>query len=165
MKDDQLNRIEEMLQTLITMVEEGSNILKRIDERMDRMLSVKSIETDSSIQDFTQKTQQDPPVPLNERAFILSETKEISGHHDAAEWWLQTLEIVKKTVEPVSFQTWFEKTSATFDGEMIVITCPTPFAQEWLYARYSNVILHAVELATGNPAIKIAFQSLESSST
>ncbi|MFB5762354.1 DnaA N-terminal domain-containing protein [Paenibacillus medicaginis] len=83
------------------------------------------------------------------------------GHNDATELWLQALETVKKTVEPIQFQTWFKETSATFDGEIFVIICPTSFGKEWLCSRYSNVVLSAVELATGNNAIKISFRSLK----
>ncbi|MFB5762597.1 hypothetical protein [Paenibacillus medicaginis] len=77
MNDDQLDRMEEMLKSLIKMVGESNSRLETLEEdvrevkvsvheltqgqeRQDRileMLSVKAIETDSYIRDFKRKLQ------------------------------------------------------------------------------------------------------------
>lgn len=77
----------------------------------------------------------------------------------AARTWIQTLDIIAETIDRTPFTTWFKDTSGAYDGETFVIDCPTAFAKEWLYSRYWNVILSAVEQVTGNDSVKIAFQA------
>lgn len=80
---------------------------------------------------------------------------------EAAETWKQALDIIAGTIDPKPFKTWFKDTTAAYDGEMYIIECPTAFAKEWLYSRYGNVILSAVEQATGNDTVKIGFQTIK----
>lgn len=78
---------------------------------------------------------------------------------ETAAYWEQVLLIIAGTIDRTPFITWFKGTTAAYDGETFVIDCPTAFAKEWLYSRYWNVILRAVEQVTGNDSVKIGFQS------
>jgi len=81
--------------------------------------------------------------------------------NDINKYWEQALEIIAAKIDRTPFQTWFKSTSGAYDGEIFIVDCPTAFAKEWIYSRYANVVLAAIEQATGNSAVKIAFRSVQ----
>lgn len=86
---------------------------------------------------------------------------EIPHKHQRMELWEQALEIIAETIKPAQYRTWFNETTANYDGETFFINCPNDFLKDWLYEHYSNVILKAVEQVTRNDKVKIGFRSLE----
>lgn len=84
---------------------------------------------------------------------------EVPYKHQQMELWEQALKIIARTIKPAQYKTWFNETTANYDGETFIIHCPNDFSKDWLYENYSNVILKAVEQVTGNDKVTIAFQS------
>lgn len=76
--------------------------------------------------------------------------------------WAQALKRIEGTMEYAPYMTWFHDTTATYDGDRLIVHCPNDFTKEWLYGHYSHVILNAVEQVTGNDKVKIGFQSFAS---
>ncbi|WP_375140524.1 helix-turn-helix domain-containing protein [Cohnella herbarum] len=79
---------------------------------------------------------------------------------DATEIWTQSLQLIRTKMSKPSFDTWFKETSAVFDGDSIIIYSPTSFANEWLYTRYSSMIIETINEITGNTNLNICFKSL-----
>ncbi|WP_241654772.1 DnaA N-terminal domain-containing protein [Sporolactobacillus shoreae] len=69
--------------------------------------------------------------------------------------------MIAGTIKPAQYKTWFNQTSATYDGDTFIINCPNDFSKEWLYSQYSNIILKAVEQVTGNDKVKIGYRSFQ----
>ena len=72
---------------------------------------------------------------------------------DIKEIWKDTLEIVKLSVSPAIFKTWFSQThiSSTQDlGERMIIEigCPTSFAKNTIEARYFGLIQDSLNKVT-----------------
>lgn len=86
---------------------------------------------------------------------------EMSHKNQQLDLWKRALELIKRTIEHVPYMTWFHDTTATYDGELLIVHCPNGFTKDWLYEHYGNVILNAVEQVTGNHKVKIGFQSFE----
>ncbi|MFX3618765.1 MAG: DnaA N-terminal domain-containing protein [Sporolactobacillus sp.] len=84
---------------------------------------------------------------------------EIPYRHQRMKLWEQALERIAGTIQPVQYKTWFDETTATYDGDTLIINCPNDFAKDWLYSEYSSVILKAVEQVTVNDEVKIGFRS------
>lgn len=77
------------------------------------------------------------------------------------EIWDKALKMIAGTIKPAAYMTWFDKTTATYDGELFLVTCANSFAKDWLYEHYAHVILEAVEKVTGNDKVKIGFRSFD----
>jgi hypothetical protein len=90
-----------------------------------------------------------------------SSFNEIPYKHQRMELWEQALEIIARAIEPAQYKTWFNETTATYDGDTFIINCPNDFSKEWLYSHYSTVILKSVEQVTGNDKVKIGFRSVK----
>ncbi|WP_010632164.1 DnaA N-terminal domain-containing protein [Sporolactobacillus vineae] len=87
--------------------------------------------------------------------------EEMMNMREQTGMWEQALKMIAGEVRPVEYGTWFNKTTATYDGVLFIVTCPNAFTKEWLYEHYSNVILNAVEKVTGNDKVKIGLRSFD----
>jgi chromosomal replication initiator protein len=68
------------------------------------------------------------------------------------------LQIIQSQISKPSFDTWFKHTEAQFDGESLRIYA-NPFTIAWVENRYSTLIKNALHQVTGEPSIKVVFQS------
>lgn len=73
--------------------------------------------------------------------------------------WESMLEEIKKKISWPSYRTWFKDTTAKYDGEIFVVYSPNQFSSEWLYRRYSSLILKMLEELTGDDDMKVEFRS------
>lgn len=70
---------------------------------------------------------------------------------DAA--WAQCLEIIRETVSPQAFQTWFQPiTPLRADSKGLTIQVPSQFFYEWLEEHYPQLIRNAIKRVLGESA-------------
>ena len=71
--------------------------------------------------------------------------------------WDKTLEILREELSQTSFDTWLKSTFLeSFEDDLMVISVPTEYAQEWLESRYYNLIQDTLELLI-NRRVNISF--------
>jgi chromosomal replication initiator protein len=67
--------------------------------------------------------------------------------------WDQCLSIIKDSINPQSFTTWFQPTKAkTLEGQNLTIEVPSQFFYEWLEGHYSTLINRALLQVLGENA-------------
>lgn len=76
------------------------------------------------------------------------------------EVWTQALDHIQGRISPPSFNTWFKGTKGKQLGETYCVYSPSRFASEWLYHRYSNLIVPILEDITGTSSLKVEFCSM-----
>ncbi|WP_238650668.1 helix-turn-helix domain-containing protein [Paenibacillus piscarius] len=76
------------------------------------------------------------------------------------EVWTQALERIQGRISPPSFNTWFKDTQGKHLRETYCVYSPSRFAAEWLYHRYSNLIVPILEDITGTSGLKVEFCSM-----
>ncbi|MGO4375480.1 DnaA N-terminal domain-containing protein [Paenibacillus sp. MCAF20] len=70
---------------------------------------------------------------------------------------------MKNQISQPSFDQWFSNTTAVHIGDSLIISGNDPFATDWLYRRYSSLILNAVDQIRGNRESEITFRFSEGS--
>jgi transcriptional regulator with XRE-family HTH domain len=83
----------------------------------------------------------------------LYETSDLSGV------WIKVLDEIRKKISLSSFNTWLRNTNAEYVDETFFIYSPNNFMSEWLYHRYSPLILKTLEEITGESDFKLEFRS------
>lgn len=73
--------------------------------------------------------------------------------------WDQALKLIAREIKSAAYNTWFQETKGSYDGETFVIECANEFSTDWLYERYAHVVLKAAEQVTGSDQVKISFQT------
>ncbi|WP_340020908.1 helix-turn-helix domain-containing protein [Paenibacillus sp. FSL K6-1096] len=73
--------------------------------------------------------------------------------------WTEALERIQGRISPPSFNTWFKGTKGRLVEESYCIYSPSRFAAEWLYQRYSDLIVPILEDVTGTSGLKVEFCS------
>lgn len=64
--------------------------------------------------------------------------------------WQQVLAILEEELSRTSFETWVRSTKPlSYDGRVLKISTPNPFAKDWLESRYYYLIKNTLELLTG----------------
>ncbi|MEK3874796.1 helix-turn-helix transcriptional regulator, partial [Paenibacillus sp. FSL M7-0420] len=76
------------------------------------------------------------------------------------EIWTEALERIQDRISPPSFNTWFKGTKGKQLGETYCVYSPSRFAAEWLYQRYSTLIVPILEDITGTSSLKVEFCSM-----
>lgn len=76
------------------------------------------------------------------------------------EVWTEALERIQDRISPPSFNTWFKGTKGKQLGETYCVYSPSRFAAEWLYQRYSTLIVPILEDITGTSSLKVEFCSM-----
>jgi len=80
-----------------------------------------------------------------------------AGSEQAKELWQQCLSILKESVPPLSFKTWFEPVKALrIDNDHLVLAIPSQFFYDWLDEHYSE-ILRTTILTVCGPGWKITY--------
>ena len=77
------------------------------------------------------------------------------------EVWTAALARIQGCISPPSFNTWFKATKEEQLGETYCVYSPSRFAAEWLYQRYSDLIIPILEDITGTSGLKVEFCSME----
>ncbi|MEK4045532.1 helix-turn-helix domain-containing protein [Paenibacillus sp. FSL H8-0048] len=75
------------------------------------------------------------------------------------EVWTEALDHIQTRISPPSFNTWFKGTKGRQLGETYCVYSPSRFAAEWLYHRYSDLIVPVLEDITGTSGLKVEFCS------
>lgn len=78
----------------------------------------------------------------------------------ADEVWTAALERIQVRISPPSFNTWFKGTKGKHLGKTYCVYSPSRFAAEWLYNRYSDLIVPILEDITGTSCLKVEFCSM-----
>ncbi|ETT48063.1 chromosomal replication initiation protein [Paenibacillus sp. FSL R7-269] len=76
------------------------------------------------------------------------------------EVWTVALDRIQGRISPPSFNTWFKGTKGKQLGETYCVYSPSRFASEWLYQRYSGLIVPILEDITGISGLKVEFCSM-----
>lgn len=76
------------------------------------------------------------------------------------EVWTEALNRIQGRISPPSFNTWFKGTKGKQLGETYCVYSPSRFAAEWLYHRYSHLIVPILEDITGTSGLKVEFLSM-----
>lgn len=74
--------------------------------------------------------------------------------------WSHILSDIQGRISPESYQTWFSGVTGKVKGDTLVVTCPNPFAADWLRGRYSSLIAQVMEKRSGKPGLVLVFQSI-----
>ncbi|WP_164821565.1 helix-turn-helix domain-containing protein [Paenibacillus koleovorans] len=77
--------------------------------------------------------------------------------------WDSVLEIITNQISQPSFDQWFLKSRAVHLDNSLIISGHNQFATNWLYQRYSSLILKVVNQLVGNYELKIIFRFSEDS--
>ncbi|GMK39010.1 hypothetical protein PCCS19_20640 [Paenibacillus sp. CCS19] len=74
------------------------------------------------------------------------EKRVLTAQQDGAVIWQRVQAWIRERIAEPSYRTYFGPTQAYIDenGELIV-QCATPFQAEWLFSRYTHLILQALE--------------------
>lgn len=75
--------------------------------------------------------------------------------------WEKALDEMKKQISTPSFNTWLKNTKAEYLDGVYLIYSPNNFTTEWLYQRYSPLIIQTLEGLTGESNFKVEFQPLD----
>lgn len=73
--------------------------------------------------------------------------------HDIAATWEQCLSIIKESINPQSFTTWFKPIKpVNLEDQNLTVEVPSEFFYEWLEGHYSALIQHALTQTVGENA-------------
>ncbi|WP_199616415.1 helix-turn-helix transcriptional regulator [Paenibacillus alkalitolerans] len=87
-------------------------------------------------------------------------TEEINHPHETNDVkWGSVLQEIRKQISFPSFNTWFKNTSAKYEDKTYIIYSPNDFSTQWLYSRYSSLIINTLEELTGDSKFKIEFRT------
>ncbi|MBP1991172.1 helix-turn-helix transcriptional regulator [Paenibacillus eucommiae] len=75
--------------------------------------------------------------------------------------WIKDLEEIGNQISLPSFNTWLRNTNAEYVDGVFLIYSPNNFTSEWLYHRYSSLIIKTLEGLTGATDFKIEFRSMD----
>jgi transcriptional regulator with XRE-family HTH domain len=85
-------------------------------------------------------------------------TAKMTSINDYNDIWDSVLERIKNQISQPSFDKWFSNTTAVHIGDSLIISGHDTFATDWLYRRYSSLILNAVDQIRGNGELEITFR-------
>lgn len=91
--------------------------------------------------------------------------EEVMESLDQSVIWTKALNELKKRVSTPSFNTWLKDTKSKYADGVYVIYSPNKFTTEWLYQRYSSLIIQTLEELTGRSDVKVAFQSTDTTNS
>lgn len=75
--------------------------------------------------------------------------------------WEKALDEMKKQISTPSFNTWLKNTKAQYLDGVYSIYSPNNFTTEWLYQRYSSLIIQTLEELTGESDFKVEFRPFD----
>ncbi|MEV5027783.1 helix-turn-helix domain-containing protein [Paenibacillus sp. LPE1-1-1.1] len=90
-------------------------------------------------------------------------TTKMIQNNDFNDIWDSVLKIIKNKISQPSFDQWFSNTTAVHIGDSLIISGHDTFATDWLYRRYSSLILKAVDHIRGDRELEITFRFSEGS--
>jgi chromosomal replication initiator protein len=83
----------------------------------------------------------------------------------AEQLWCNSLEIVKSQISIQSFNTWLKSTNGTYlDDTVLRVSVPNKFALNWIADKFHNMILSAVNSASGR-SLGVEYQSRDEVAT
>lgn len=103
-------------------------------------------ETDCPEAGFGGESEEEQPPP--------SSKKDV----DMEQVWSIVLHSVRSKISKPSYDTWFRHTAAVIEDGMVVIIVPNQIQTEWLYSRYSAMILNELAQFPGMEEVKIGFR-------
>ncbi|WP_141503136.1 helix-turn-helix transcriptional regulator [Paenibacillus luteus] len=78
---------------------------------------------------------------------------------DRSRVWAKVLDEIRKKISSPSFNAWLRNTNAEYVEETFLIYSPNSSTSEWLYHRYSPLILKTLKEITGESDFKLEFRS------
>lgn len=73
--------------------------------------------------------------------------------------WTEVKEKIRPQISKPSYETWFTKTTAYLDEDILTIYCPNEFARDWLESHYKELIFNTLR-EIFNKAFEIQFDVL-----
>ena len=142
--------MEEMLKLLISEVEKIKNAVNNIDERLNRMeiANSKNIKTES----FNRQDSDHEKAIIHKNQCLEDSNTEKRQliNLELLDIWNKALEIIKRELTEVSFNTWIKIIKPIkMNKEVIYFTVPSNFTQEIARQRYSRLIQTAIYGITG----------------
>lgn len=73
--------------------------------------------------------------------------------------WEDMLVHIQTEINQSSYLTWFRPATARLEGQTLTIYCKDMFAAEWMYAKYSELIVQTLDKWLGKEQIKVVIRS------
>ncbi|MCQ6564095.1 helix-turn-helix transcriptional regulator [Paenibacillus mendelii] len=98
---------------------------------------------------------------ITDDVFLVEEVDHSIVSLDQPNLWIKALEEIRDQISIPSFNTWLRNTNAVYVDGVFLITSPNNSITEWLYSRYSSLIIKTLEGLTGETDFKIEFRSMD----
>ncbi|MEA5022071.1 DnaA-like protein [Desulfitobacterium sp. LBE] len=107
--------------------EEATKIFSITEE----ILELKAIQKSEPGSQTIQENTESPSTNLTSEQILLA--------------WGKAIKVVKKNLEPASFDTWIAPVVPGAEGNFLVLFCPNVFGVDWLKSRYKSLLLEIVQ--------------------